>query len=199
MSNCTKHNPAINKWSQKSPDNLKDMIMMVVLSIQQPWHSVGKQMQDYRLKGSSSKYIWGNKLRTLKFLEKHKEELYRDALECLEFNYKNKSFRVMKVLLRVPGLGLPKAGFCCQLFAGCVGCIDIHNLRRLNISPNILNFNKNSTDKTKERRIKSYIDACSKRKCSWLWNTWCSLIAKKQPERWQNSSHVSLVHLEYLQ
>ena len=60
--------------------------MMVVLSIQQPWHSVGKQMQDYRLKGSSSKYIWGNKLRTLKFLEKHKEELYRDALECLEFN-----------------------------------------------------------------------------------------------------------------
>ena len=48
MSNFTKHNPAINKWSQKSPDHFKDMITEVVLSIQQPWHSVGKQMQDVR-------------------------------------------------------------------------------------------------------------------------------------------------------
>ena len=33
-------------YAQKSADNMSDVILMVVLSIQQPWWSVGDQMVD---------------------------------------------------------------------------------------------------------------------------------------------------------
>ena len=198
MSSFDKHNPLINKYAQKSWKNMIDMIMMVSLSIQQPWHSVGMQMYDYRDKGSGSRFVWGNKRSALLWLVANGEQLYYEALECLQFTGRKRSLALMNVFLQVPGLGLAKSGFCCQLFAGCVGCIDVHNLRRLNISEKVLDFNKLAMDKTKQKKVEAYVDACAKRRCRWLWNTWCRLIAKRQPERWRDGDHVSLVHLEYL-
>ena len=198
MASFEKHNPMINKFAQKSPENLQDMVMMVVLSIQQPWHSVGGQMHDYRQRGMRSRFVWGNKRNTLKWLRKNRKALYRDALECLQLRGRKRSVALMHVFLRVEGLGLAKAGFCCQLFAGCVGCIDVHNLRRLSIPVTVLTLNKKASAVTKQKRIETYVDACSQRRCNWLWNSWCDLIAKKQPERWRDGEHVSLVHFEYL-
>ena len=198
MSSFDKHNPLINKYAQKSWRNMVDMIMMVVLSIQHPWHSVGMQMHDYRDKGAGSRFVWGNKRSTLIWLAANGEQLYYEALECLEFTGKKRSIALMNVFLQVPGLGLAKSGFCCQLFAGCVGCIDVHNLRRLSIPVTVLKLNKNASAVTKQKRIETYVDACSQRRCRWLWNSWCNLIAKKQPERWRDGEHVSLVHYEYL-
>ena len=198
MSAFNKHNPSINRYAQKSPKNLQDMVMMVVLSIQQPWHSVGVQMYDYRQRGIRSRFVWGNKKRTLRWLKKHKASLYQDAIECLQLKGRKRSIELMKVFLRVEGLGLAKAGFCCQLFAGCVGCIDVHNLRRLDIPETVLKLDKKASAVTKQKRIETYIDACSKRRCRWLWNSWCNLIAKKDPGRWRDGEHVSLVHYEYL-
>ena len=198
MSSFDKHNPLINRYAQKCWKNMVDMIMMVVLSIQQPWHSVGMQMYDYRDKGSGSRFVWGNKRSALLWLAANGEQLYYEALECLEFTGRKRSLALMNVFLQVPGLGLAKAGFCCQLFAGCVGCIDVHNLRRLSIPVTVLKLNKNASDVTKQKRIETYVDACSQRRCRWLWNSWCNLIAKKQPERWRDGEHVSLVHYEYL-
>ena len=174
------------------------MIMMAVLSIQQPWHNVGVQMYDYKDKGLGSRFVWGNKRKTLLWLATNGEQLYYEAIECLEFTGKKRSLALMNVFLQVPGLGLAKAGFCCQLFAGCVGCIDVHNLRRLSIPATVLTLDKKASDVTKQKRIETYVDACSQRRCSWLWNSWCDLIAKKEPNRWRDGEHVSSVHFEYL-
>ena len=193
-----KHNPLINRYAKQSPKHLQDMVMMVVLSIQQPWHSVGNQLRDYRRNGINSRFVWGNKRKTLLWLRKNRKDLHRDALECLQLRGRKRSIALMHVFLEVEGLGLAKAGFCCQLFAGCVGCIDVHNLRRLAIPATVLQLNKKATEETKNKRIGAYVDACAKRRSAWLWNSWCDLIAKKQPTRWQDSSHVSLVHFEYL-
>jgi hypothetical protein len=185
-------NPKINAYAQTSAQNNADMVMMVVLSIQQPWFAVGDQMQDYREHGAASRFVWGNKRKTFDWLQEHKEALYRDAMDA-----KNDA-ELMQAFLMVPGLGLAKAGFCCQLFAGRVGCIDVHNLRRLNIAPSVLTFDKSATDTTKRKKIDAYISACKKRRVSWLWDTWCNLIAKKDPKRWVNGDHVSAVHYDYL-
>ena len=193
------HNPLINDYAQKSPENLKDMVMMVVLSIQQPWSAVGVQMQDYRKFGAKSRFVWGNKSNTLAWLQDNVESLHADAMEALQTcKGKTLDLRLMEIFIRVDGLGLAKAGFCCQLFAGRVGCIDVRNLRRLSISPTVLKLNKKASKETQEKRIAAYVEACSKRRCSWLWNTWCDLIAKKQPTKWRDGNHVSLVHFEYL-
>jgi len=198
MSAFDKHNPLINRHAQESPENLQDMVMMTALSVQQPWYQVGAQMYDYRQKGMRSRFVWGNKRSTLRWLRRNKDKLYRDAIDVLQYKGKKRSLELMKVFLRVDGLGLAKAGFCCQLFAGCVGCIDVHNLRRLAIPETVLKLDKKASDVTKQKRIETYIDACSKRRCRWLWNSWCNLIAKKDPTRWRDGEHVSLVHFEYL-
>lgn len=198
MSAFDKHNPLINSYAQESPENLVAVVMMVILSIQQPWHSVGQQMYDWRKKGARSRFVWGNKTSALRWLRRNKNKLYRDAIDALQYKGKKRSLELMKVFLRVDGLGLAKAGFCCQLFAGCVGCIDVHNLRRLDIPETVLKLDKNASAVTKQKRIETYIDACSKRRCRWLWNSWCNLIAKKDPARWRDGEHVSLVHYEYL-
>lgn len=185
-------NPKINEHCQQSAYNNADMVMMVVLSIQQPWHAVGVQMRDYKALGADSRFVWGNKRKTFDWLQEHKETLYRDAMDS------KTDSELMQAFLQVPGLGLAKAGFCCQLFAGRVGCIDVHNLRRLNIASSVLTLNKSSTDETKRKKIDAYISACKSRRTSWLWDSWCKLIAKKDPKRWIDGDHVSAVHYDYL-
>ena len=185
-------NPKINQYCRESAHNTSDMIMMVVLSIQQPWHSVGKQMRDYRALGESSRFVWGNKLKTYHWLQINKENLYRDVMDATDDE------ELMKAFLCVPGLGLAKAGFCCQLFAGRVGCIDVHNLRRLKIAASVLNLDKKSKPATQKVKIQAYIQACKQRRTSWLWDSWCKLIAGKDPKRWVDGEHVSMAHLQYL-
>ena len=95
-------------------------------------------------------------------------------------------------------MGLAKAGFCCQLFAGRVGCIDVHNLRRLSIPESVLKFSKKLKPESQVKKIEAYVDACRQRRSVRLWNSWCELIAKKQPDKWKDGIQVSKVHLDYL-
>ena len=185
-------NPKINEHCQQSADNNADMVMMVVLSIQQPWHAVGVQIRDYKALGAESRFVWGNKRKTFDWLQDNKEALYRDAMDS------KTDSELMQAFLQVPGLGLAKAGFCCQLFAGRVGCIDVHNLRRLNIAPSVLTMDKKTKPETQRKKIDAYISACKSRRTSWLWDSWCKLIAKKDPKRWVDGDHVSAVHYDYL-
>jgi hypothetical protein len=199
MNAFKKHNPLINAYAQESSENLQDMVMMVVLSIQQPWYQVGIQMVDYKAHGLDSRFVWGNKSNTLKWLHSNADSLYTSAMQALE-NERGRELDValMDVFLKVDGLGLAKAGFCCQLFAGRVGCIDVHNLRRLSIPETVLKFSKKVKPLTRRKKIEAYVDACRQRRCSWLWDSWCNLIADKQPDKWKNGTEVSRVHLDYL-
>ena len=119
------------QYSQQSPDNLTDMVLMVVLSIQQNWLGVGDQMLDVRKCGADSKFLWGNKIKTYEYLRDNSCQLYADAMAVIDSDQsdRDKARSLMEVFLRVTGLGIPKAGFVCQLMAGLVGCMDVHNIR----------------------------------------------------------------------
>jgi hypothetical protein len=71
----------------------------------------------------------------------------------------------MTIFLRIPGLGLPKAGFMCQLCAGLVGCMDVHNIRMYGLNIKDLTLAKNPKgDKAKATnltKIVNYIDLCT--------------------------------------
>ena len=53
-------NPVINAYMQKSEMHMQDGIMFVVLSIKTPFHTMSKQMQDYRKYGLSSLSMCGD-------------------------------------------------------------------------------------------------------------------------------------------
>ena len=186
-------NPLVNEYAQRSPDTLADTVMMVVLSIQQQWHTVGDMMADYRLNGGKSRLLWGGKKKAYAWLQENREELYREVMLHLD-----DPAGLMMVFLRVPGLGLPKAGFACQLVAGSVGCIDVHNLRNYDIEEKDLKIDKSAKPATIRGKVDRYIGWCAKRRSEFLWNNWCRMVAAKYPKRWADYTHVSQVHIDYL-
>jgi hypothetical protein len=186
-------NPLVNKYAQTSADQLMDTIMMVTLSIQQRWDNVGAMMHDYREHGGASKYVWGNKKKTYQWLADNKDDLYDAAVKAGD-----DTAGLMMVFLRVPGLGLPKAGFACQLWNGSVGCIDVHNLRNYDITEKDLVVDKKAKPATIRGKVDRYISWCAKRRSEYLWNNWCRMVAAKYPHRWADYTHVSQVHIDYL-
>ena len=195
------HATEVQKFSKISSSNLADVILMVVLSIQQPWYAVGNQLKDVKLNGISSKFIWGYKAKTYKSLMSRKEFIYSQYLAVLNSNKPDddKALSLMNVFLQIDGLNMAKAGFVCQLSAGLVGCIDIHNLRMYSIPLKDLKLAKSVKSKAiKNRRVMNYISICHDIGTEKLWNTWCNTLATKS-KRFEDGFHVSQVHYSYLQ
>jgi len=195
------HAKAVQDYSRLSSDNLADVVLMVVLSIQQPWFAVGDQLKDVKLNGIDSRFIWGNKAKTYKSLMSRKEFIYSQYLAVLNSNKSDddRALSLMNVFLQIDGLGMAKAGFACQLTAGLVGCIDIHNLRMYNIPIKDLKLSKSLKSKDiKNRRVMNYISICHDIGTEKLWNTWCNTLATKS-KRFEDGFHVSQVHYSYLQ
>ncbi len=197
------HCKAVQEYSQRNANNMADTVLMVVLSIQQNWLGVGDQMADVRANKLDSKFLWGNKIKTYEYLMSNKHKMFAQVQAVLNSgkSYDEKAFSLMTIFLRVDGLGLPKAGFCCQLIAGMVGCMDVHNIKMYNVDPKILKLNpKPKTLKAMEandQRTRTYIDLCHAYGCDNLWNSWCENLATKS-KRWQDANHVSEVHYTYL-
>ena len=129
---------------------MADAVLMVVLSIQQNWLGVGEQLADVRTNKLDSRFLWGNKRKTYEYLMSNKHKMFAQVQAVLNSNksYDDKAYSLMKIFLRVDGLGLPKAGLCCQLVAGMVGCMDIHNIRMYNLDEKDFKLNRNpKTDK----------------------------------------------------
>ena len=195
------HARAVQNYSKLSSSNLADVILMVVLSIQQPWYAVGNQLKDVKLNGINSRFISGNKAKTYKSLMSRKEFIYSQYLAVLNSNKSDddKALSLMNVFLQIDGLGMAKAGFVCQLSAGLVGCIDIHNLRMYSIPMKDLKLSKSVKSKAiKNRRVMNYISICHDIGTEKLWNTWCNTLATKS-KRFEDGFHVSQVHYSYLQ
>jgi len=195
------HAKAVQDYSRLSSDNLSDVILMVVLSIQQPWYAVGDQLKDVKRWGIGSKFIWGNKIKTYNFLMSRKDFIYSQYLAVLNSSKSDddKALSLMNVFLQIDGLGLAKAGFVCQLTAGLVGCIDVHNIRMYNIPKKDLAFSKSIKSKTlRDKKISNYISVCHTIGTENLWDTWCCSLATKT-KRFEDGFHVSKVHYDFLQ
>ena len=120
------HAVKCQQYAQRSANNMADVALMVSLSIQQNWLTVGDQLADVRKNKTDSKYLtWEMKRNTYEYLQANKHKMYAQAMAVINSKQSDteKAQSLMKVFLRVTGLGLPKAGFMCQLMAGLVGVL----------------------------------------------------------------------------
>tara|TARA_Y100000361_G_scaffold95397_1_gene85342 strand:- start:281 stop:883 length:603 start_codon:yes stop_codon:yes gene_type:complete len=194
------HAKAIQDYAKESSDNLVDVITMVVLSIQQPWRSVGDQMADVKQHGIDSKFLWGNKRKAYSYITKRKAFIHNQYLAVINSSKSDneKAYSLMNIFLRVDGLGMVKAGFVCQLSAGLVGCIDLHNIRLYGIDEKVLKLPKSLKSKDKrDEKINKYISICHNIGTEKLWDTWCDYLSTKSP-KWSDGFEVSKVHYDYL-
>ena len=197
------HAVAVQQYAQKSASNLSDVTLMAVLSIKQPWLSIGNQLKDVRTNRLEAKALWGFKKATYIYLESNKHKMYAQMMAVINSNKTDasKAMSLMNIFLRVNGLGMAKAGFMCQLTAGLVGCMDSHNLKMYNLDAKDFALAKNpktikSLD-TNVKKIRNYVQICNEYGTENLWNSWCSFLATKST-KWRDSNHVSEVHYTYL-
>ena len=129
------HAKAVQHYAQQSADNMCSVTLMTVLSIRQPWLNIGEQLQDVRTNKLQAKALWGFKKDTYIYLESNKHKMYAQVMAVINSNKTDasKAMSLMKIFLRVDGLGMAKAGFMCQLTAGLVGCMDSHNIKMYNL------------------------------------------------------------------
>jgi hypothetical protein len=187
------HNQEIARECQRSPEVLRDTLRMVIISIREKFHLVEDVYDDVLDKGIHAPKLFGFKVAAWEHVTANYRAIHRDAMRAL---HADDTVGLMRIFLRVPGLGLAKAGFAVQLLCGRVGCIDTHNARIYNVPESMLRFDKSTLEATQTRKIEAYIDLCKRVGGSRaLWDSWCDLIADRYPNAWSDGRHVSAHHV----
>lgn len=183
-----------NALAQSGPDGCRRMVSFVLATIQQQLETVPDILRSFDTEGYGSRFAFGAKAAGLNWLDSHGAQLYADAMAA-----KHDDVELLLVFLRVPGLGLVKAGFAAQLFACRVGCLDVHNIRMYGINPAVLRVSKKAKPETLRKHAERYVQLCYKLGGPVeLWAAWCEYKASLAPKNWADGADVSLLHVECL-
>ena len=189
----------IERWC-KNPDKFLTVGTMVLLSIRMQWVGVGNQMASVRELGVDSPCLWGWKLDGYKYLREKRKKLYVYVRKYRAG--KLHDYDLIREFLKVPGLGLPKAGFLAQLVVGTAGCLDMHNIERFDLEPKvwIIRPRKDAAAQVREidDKIAMYlklIELCGGSEK--LWDEWCEHL-NDRVGTFHNAEDVSRRHYIYL-
>lgn len=139
--------------------------------------------------------LWGSKAAGFAYLESQEG---RETLKTawLSAQYRG-SVPTLLDLCRIPGLGMVKAGFVCQMAFGFGGCIDTHNLRLYGVPTSAVSLGGVQLHgKAAQRKAGAYLRLCDRLGGpERLWDTWCRFVADTQPQRYFGANDVSYQHL----
>ena len=185
----------LSEMSYDSSDNTLWIIGLVLLSIQQHFSQVGKQLLDLKDNGVKCKYLFGHKKAGWDYVLSNIQYLH-DTIHSDKISTEEKLIE----LADIPNIGIIKAGFILQICIGEVGCLDVHNLNRFGLSASTFKLNKNVTYATALKKAKLYVQLCiDLGGCGYLWDSWCRYIASKYPKTYKDGDHVSNLHLDYIE
>lgn len=188
------HQPIISRWARAEPENMRDVIRFVLLTIRYPLLLAAEDMAKGDTRG-----LYGSKYEGWYWLEEHYHEVY-NVLEALHVGFPDpadsEAFMLEYLACVVPGLGLVKAGFVLQLAYGVAGCLDSHNLKRFGLSPwPFAHVGRLKTQAARLKRCRKYLDTCKRfGGARELWDTWCQYVADRD-WRYTDAMDVSRYHL----
>lgn len=190
---------AIQRWC-KNPDKLLKVGAMVLVSIRMQWAGVGTHMADVHKRGSRSKSLWGPKRDGYIYLRDNRKRLYAKTRDLRAGRCEPND--LLREFLKIPGLGLAKAGFLVQLLTGRAGCLDMHNIARFGLTPATWRI-RNLVDPADQMReiddkITLYLSLCDACGGSeYLWDSWCEHLADTVGT-FRDGDDVSRRHYTYL-
>lgn len=175
--------PPIVTLAQSGPLGFLAIYTMVSASIRQPWHTAGYNLSRLAMVGFSAEWLnLAPKREGLSYVRANLAALYDVAMTA-------STVEALAALTYIPGLSLPKAGFVLQLCRGAsapeVGCIDVHNIRRLGLGK--LNTNTaNLSHPARLRKAEEYCNVITNAGGSeQLWNDWCVYLSTQTPNAWR--------------
>lgn len=167
--------PRISDWAHDRPENLRDLITFVLLTIRVPFGRVAPAMDDVRRQGADSAFLWGWKRPGYEYVRDNAEILFGDLFDA-------DTVTAIDILAtRVPGLGIVKGAFVAQMFGHNVACMDTRNLSDLGYSGRYARtdgrFDKLRPE-TRQRKIADYVSmTIASGGAEHWWDHWCTGIA----------------------
>ena len=163
------HQPIIGAAMRASPSGLARAVVFGLATIQVKFPDAVRECQRYCTTGELHPMaFFGTKLEGVKWINENANRLFTQLENAPHENAR------LRLFTQIPGIGIVKAGFLCQLRDGLIGCLDVHNLKRFGI-------NRRRFDHKTQARINEYIETCFQiggGSCT-LWNEWCRLIGAK--------------------
>lgn len=184
------HALRISDWAHDSPENLRDLITFVLLTIRVQFHRVESSMKETRKLGDASPHLWGWKRAGHAYVRDNAAELHADLFDADTIGF------IDTLATRVPGLGIVKSAFVAQMFGHEAACIDARNMIALGIEgrpwrTDGQQFARMSMG-ARYAKIGKYLAQCEAfGGAAHLWDTWCSGIA---PEMGMLPDEVSALH-----
>jgi len=166
------HVPMLNSAMRSDPDIFLRGVTFAVLSIRTQFVQVSQQIAEVEAAGTNARALWGYKRGSYDYLRKHKFALHEMVSEAMD------SETAIEALTTVPGIGIVKAAFVCQMMGHDVGCLDSRNIQRLGLNPR--EWRTDGADRKQtaafKRKVRRYVDATSGR-AEELWDDWCKDVA----------------------
>ena len=187
--------------AMSNPKGFETVCAFVQASIRERTYLLPGMMCEWRKRGIKSTWIWGNKIKAMAYIRKHRQRLYDELVRIRKQKQKDEAYHLMMLFIEIPGFGVAKAGFLTQLCAGKAGCLDVHNIRKYlpnedasKGTPAWLQTAGNSKS-TIGKKVKKYLDLTSSIGGSKvMWNNWCQHIANEYPYHFKSGDDVSRLH-----
>ena len=181
----------IAQYAMTSPDALYDIVEFTLCTINMPLSRVHTQRLSIREHGIKSKWVSSAKAKGITYALEHKAELHTLMLNIKEVLSSdpyadlspiagiNGAQAAVDLFMRIPSIGMVKAGFIAQMCGFEVACLDRHNIRMLGLSETALLVSKKIKPELRLKKIYSYVELCRQRGAEYWWDTWCNYVAEK--------------------
>lgn len=166
----------------QSPDGLYDVIEFTLCTINMPLSRVIEQRKSIKLHGILSKWVSSTKAQGITYAQEHKVELHTLMLNIRETagcDTIDGAQAIVDLFMRIPSIGMVKAGFIGQMLGFQVACLDRHNVRALGLSESALRINKKASQEVRLKKIREYVKLCRRKGSEYWWDTWCNFVADR--------------------
>lgn len=167
------HVGLLNVAIRHDPDIFCRAVTFAVLSIRQQFPTAVKAMSEVEVAGTKARALWGYKRGAYDFLRKNKYSLWERVRASVH------SEDAIDTLATIPGIGIVKAAFVCQMMGHDVGCLDSRNITRLGLNPR--EWRTDGEERKQghafKRKIERYV-AETQGQAETLWNDWCEDVGK---------------------
>jgi hypothetical protein len=198
------HQKQIELWANGSPENTHEVIKFVLATANRYFVAVPKVLAKYQSDPIHSGFS-GMQLDSLGKLWVGRKMVYK-TIQAKKSN----PVELMRYVVGIQGLGIPKAGFVCQLLTGQVGCMDVWNMRDSSImallgvdsiKKSAFTISKETKEDTIVNKLTGYVGMCQKLGSEFLWNNWCTTLAAQYGKPtgfypWKTAYEVSQFHVD---
>lgn len=172
--------PLIERHTFANPEGFIDSLEFVLTTIQAGLSTCRRQRRQIARDGLQAACLWGKKADGLKYGREHATRLLP---EFERLRSRDATEEAVTLATSIPCLGLPKAGFLCQLMGFNVACLDVHNLRRENLPATFVKLNKKAKPATQRKHVDRYVEYCQRDGSRKWWDEWCEHVAGNRHNR----------------